>query len=110
MKRAKVSCEERVCQKYELNLLSRKIRLRDVPKRLRRNPVYARDIYVTGFRADRMVSKARYKEDLLLLQTEILFVEAKGERPVLLEKPQNILEQMQDNLRLFDLYDISDFH
>ena len=102
--------EEQRYQKYELQLLTRKIGMWDVPESLRRNPTHARGIYITGFRADRMVSMERYEEDLLKLETEIALVDALGNCPVLLDKLQSVLRDMQCNLKLFELYDISDFH
>ena len=102
--------EEQRYQKYELQLLTRKIGMWDVPESLRRNPSHARGIYITGFRADRMVSRKRYEEDLLKLETEIAFVDALGNYSVLLERLQAVLEDMRYNLKLFDIYSISDFH
>ncbi|MPM85143.1 hypothetical protein SDC9_132220 [bioreactor metagenome] len=102
--------EDRLCRKYELQLLTRRIRLWDVPESLRRNPTYARGIYITGFRADRMVSRERYETDLRKLGVEIALIEAEGKRPVLLERLQAVLEDMRYNLKLFDIYSISDFH
>jgi hypothetical protein len=49
--------KDRQFQKYELGLLTRKIGLWNVPENLRRDPTYARGIYIAGFRADRMVSR-----------------------------------------------------
>lgn len=102
--------EDRLCRKYELQLLTRRIRLWDVPESLRRNPTYARGIYITGFRADRMVSRERYETDLRKLGVEIALIEAEGKRPVLLERLQAVLADMRYNLKLFDIYSISDFH
>lgn len=102
--------EEQRYQKYELQLLTRKIRIWDVPESLRRDPEWARGIYIMGFRADRMVSKERYQEDILKLEVEIALIEAEGKRPVLLERLQVVLEDMRYNLKLFDIYSISDFH
>lgn len=110
MKRMDGWREEKLCQKYELRLLTRQIRMWDVPESLRRNPACARSIYITGFRAARMVSKARYEEDLVKLEVEISLVEAKDNHPVLLEQLRTILADMQYRLKLFDLYEISDFH
>ncbi|WP_312938762.1 hypothetical protein [Oscillibacter sp.] len=102
--------EEQRYQKYALQLLTRKIGMWDVPESLRRNPTHARGIYITGFRADRMVSRKRYEEDLLKLETEIALVDALGNYPVLLDRLQSVLRNMKRNLKLFELYDISDFH
>jgi hypothetical protein len=102
--------EDRQYRKYENQLITRRIRLWDVPESLRRNPTYARRIYITGFQADRMVSRERYGEDLLKLETEIALVDALGNCPVLLDRLQTVLRDMQRNLKLFELYDISDFH
>lgn len=102
--------KEHQCQKYKLGLLTRKIWLWDVPESLRRDPAYARGIYIAGFRADRMVSKEHYKYDLLRLETEISLVEAEGKHSLLLEQLQTLSGVLQHNLSLFDLYDISDFH
>jgi hypothetical protein len=98
------------CQKYELKLLTREIGLWDVPESLRRNPAYARGIYISGFRADRMVSKERYEQDLLRLEVETSLVKAEGKHPVLLKLLQILSDDMQYNLKLFDLYNTSDFH
>lgn len=102
--------KERQYQKYEIKLLTRKIRIWDVPESLRRDPEWARGIYIIGFRADRMVSKERYQEDLLKLEVEIALIDAAGNQPILLERLQAVLVEMQYNLKLFDIYDISDFH
>lgn len=98
------------CEKFEQKLLTRKIRLWDVPESLRRDPMRARGIYIIGFRADRMVSKERYEEDLLKLAVEISMVEAMGNQPELVPQLQGILADMQSNLFLFDIYKITDFH
>ena len=102
--------KEQRYQKYELQLLTRKIGMWDVPESLRRDPEWARGIYIMGFRADRMVSKERYETDLRKLEVEIALIEAEGKRPVLLERLQAVLEDMRYNLKLFDIYSISDFH
>lgn len=102
--------EEQRYQKYELQLLTRKIGMWEVPESLRRDLEWARGIYIMGFRADRMVSRARYEEDLLKLEAEIALVDALGNCPVLLDRLQTVLRDMQHNLTLFELYDISDFH
>ena len=57
-----------------------------------------------------MVSRERYEDDLLKLETEIALVDALGNCPVLLDRLQTVLRDMQHNLKLFELYDISDFH
>lgn len=102
--------EEKLCQKYELQLLTRKIRLWDVPEYLRRSPTCARGIYIVGFRADRMVSRERYEEDLSKLSVEFCIIEAEGNQPELLARLRTVLDEMEHNLVLFDIYDISDFH
>lgn len=102
--------EGRQCRTYEDQLLIRRIRLWDVPESLRRNQDCARAIYITGFRADRMVSRERYEEDLLKLESEIALVDALGNCPVLLDRLQAVLEDMRYNLKLFDIYCIPDFH
>lgn len=102
--------KDRQCRKYEDQLLTRKIGMWEVPESLRRDPDYARGIYITGFRADRMVSRECYEEDLLKLETEIALVDALGNCPVLLDRLQSVLRDMQRNLKLFELYDISNFH
>lgn len=102
--------EEQRYQKYELQLLTRKIGMWEVPESLRRDPEWARGIYIVGFRADRMVSKGRYETDLRKLEGEIALIEAEGKRSVLLERLQAVLEDMRYNLKLFDIYSISDFH
>lgn len=97
-------------QKYELQLLTRKVGMWEVPESLRRDPEWARGIYIMGFRADRMVSKERYETDLRKLEVEIALIEAEGKRSELLERLQAVLEDMRYNLKLFDIYSISDFH
>lgn len=96
--------------KYQVGLLNRKIGLWDVPESLRRNPSYARGIYIVGFRADRMESRERYETDLRKLEVEISLVEAECNHPVLLVMLRTVLDEMRHNLSLFDIYDISDFH
>jgi len=103
-------CKEQWYQKYELQLLTRKIGMWEVPEGLRRDPEWTRGIYIMGFRADRMVSKERYEADLRKLEVEIALIEAEAKRPVLLEQLQAVLEDVRYNLKLFDIYSISDFH
>ncbi|MEL7655108.1 MAG: hypothetical protein AAGU75_04270 [Bacillota bacterium] len=97
-------------ERYKLRLLTHKIGLWDVPENLRRDPVYARGIYITGFRADRMVSKERYEKDLLRLDVEISLLKAEDKQPRLLVLLQTLSSNMRYNLSLFDRYNISDFH
>lgn len=102
---------ERQYQKYALLLLTRKIRLWDVPKRLRRDPEYAPGIYIIGFRADRMVSRERYERDLCSFEQEVMLIGMEhAPNPVLVERLQTVLGDMKRNLKLFDIYEIANFH
>lgn len=101
--------EEAQWEKYQSRLLTRKIRLSEVPESFRHNPRYGCVIYITAFRADRMVSKTRYEEDLEYFELELLLMEAGGKNLELLKHLQTVLEDMKKNLALFDVYKISDF-
>lgn len=102
---------ERQYQKYVLALLTGKVRLWDVPKRLRRDPEYAPGIYIIGFRADRMVSRERYERDLHSFEQEVMLIGMEhAPNPVLVERLQTVLGDVKHNLKLFDIYGIADFH
>ena len=102
---------ERQYQKYALLLLTGKIRLRDVPKRLRRDPEYAPGIYIIGFRADRMISRERYERDLHSFEQELMLIGMEcALDPDLVKRLQTVLGDMKHNLKLFDIYGIADFH
>lgn len=104
--RCRVSAEEYRCDKYKLMLLLLKIRLRDVPECIRLSEDYAKPIHITAFRADRRVSKDRYLEDLLFFEVELLMM-PECELKKWLEE---LYAEMKRNLKLFDIYKISDFH
>ena len=102
---------ERQYQKYVLLLLTGKIRLRDVPKRLRRDPEYAPGIYIIGFRADRMISRERYERDLHSFEQELMLIGMEcAPDPALVKRLQTVLGDMKHNLKPFDIYGIADFH
>ena len=98
--------KDRICQKYELLLLCKKKRLAQIPVWIRHDPEYCHVIYLTAFRADRLVSKERYMSDLSFLEAEILLTED----PQIKEYLQGIYCDMQNNLNLFDTHDPKCFH
>ncbi|KAF5048230.1 hypothetical protein DSECCO2_452180 [anaerobic digester metagenome] len=101
--------EQVLWEKYHVKLLTQKLRLSEIPKKFRHNPRYARGIYITAFRADRMVSKAQYEEDLRYLEIELILLEAEGNNPSLHKDLENVLDDMRKNLILFDMHQIRDF-
>ncbi|MBP3673458.1 MAG: hypothetical protein J6J18_06480 [Oscillospiraceae bacterium] len=56
---------------YEDAILMQKIRLRDVPKKLRFDVSCTRAIHVCAFRIDRCTTRADYEEDLNFVLEEI---------------------------------------
>lgn len=103
--------KDRRCENYCVRLLSKKMCLWDIPEKMRNSSEYARKIYITGFRADRMVSKERYIEDLMKMRIEIILLENKKNTPIsLLKCLRTVHKEMENNLELFDRYKIEDFH
>lgn len=91
--------KEHCSQKYEMLLLLDKIRLTDVPEWLRRDYQRCFGIYVTAFRIDRGTSRARYEDDLLNLDVEIILVETMGDH-ILAEMLRHIKDSMEAGLEL----------
>lgn len=94
--------KEKKLMKYVNALLSFKIKLQEIPRELLRDPFYCMTLYLSGFRADRGISKEQYLEDLDFLENELLIAKAK-KNAFLTEKLTILFEDMKSNLKLFDL-------
>ena len=71
---------ERQRKKYYLALLTCKLRLRNVPRWLLRDPPNCHALYFAAFRVARGTSKEQYLEDMSFLEVEILLAQIAEDR------------------------------
>ena len=62
-------------EKYKYLLLMGEKKLQEIPRDLLRDPSVCTTLYISGFRADRGISREQYEDDLSFLRREMLLAE-----------------------------------
>lgn len=94
-KALKEKAYDQQAEKYMMALLTCKLRLKEVPLWLLRDPGRCSSLYLTAFRIDRGTSEEQYRKDIDFLNMEIIYAQIRGE-DILAE----ILTQVQKNATL----------
>ena len=88
--------KQRRIKKYVLMLLSKKIRLQEIPYSLLRDLDSCFELYITAFRADRGISRSQYEADYYFLEVEIALANTAKNLTL-----KNALEDIKDHVHWY---------